>query len=319
MRASLLTACLFFSVALFAEGQVSINKSPGGWELANGHIRVELTHSSDAVLMKSLRRDGGSEWAVPGKPIVAVPDKSASAYRYREDLISDLAKGGKQLTLRFQSEDGGLLSLELKLYPTGAVVQTAMQIENRGQNVLLLDPHINPLFLTLKNPAKGLKPYSSVKGQHGFHVAVGATPKRDFTDWLVLENEGAGESILIGGEPGLGVLGWRTEVRGAGAATEVEAGTILIKDKKAGPAATFELAPGATVETPISFFVLAKGDSDNAGNETFRYLKQYVFQAPLPDSPLVTYCIWLTEKNSEESASEGTEPGEANGIRCFLP
>ncbi len=54
------------------------------------------------------------------------------------------------------------------------------------------------------------------------------------------------------------------------------------------------------METPISFFALAKGNSDNAGNETFRYLKQFVFQAPLPDSPLVTYCIWLTEKNSEE-------------------
>jgi alpha-galactosidase len=80
----------------------------------------------------------------------------------------------------------------------------------------------------------------------------------------------------------------------------IHAGTILIKDKKSGPPATFELAPGETVETPISFLALAKGDTDNAGNETFRYLKQYVFQSPLPNSPLVTYCIWLTEKNSEE-------------------
>jgi hypothetical protein len=124
--------------------------------------------------------------------------------------------------------------------------------------------------------------------------------KREFTDWLVLENERAGESMLVGGEPGLGVLGWVADIQPSAASTIVRAGTILIKDKKSGPAPIFELAPGATVETPISFYALAKGDTDNAGNETFRYLKQYVFQAPLPNSPLVTYCIWLTEKNSEE-------------------
>jgi hypothetical protein len=317
MRAFLLTAFLVFSVATLAEAQASINKLPNGWELTNRQIRLELTRSSDTVLMKSLRRDGGAEWAVGSKSILAVPDKSASAYRYREDLVSDLAKGGKQLTLRFQSEDGGQLSLELKLYPTGAVIQTAIQIENRGQHVLLLDPHINPLFLALKNPAKGLRPYSSAKGQHGFHSTGGAVPKRDFTDWLVLENEDAGESMLIGGEPGLGVLGWKANVRGSAAATEVEAGTILIKDKKAGPTATFELAPGATVQTPISFFALAKGDSDNAGNETFRYLKEYVFQAPLPDSPLVTYCIWLTAKNSEESLLKELSVAKRMGFDVF--
>jgi hypothetical protein len=317
MRAFLLTAFLVCGVATVATAQVSIAKSPTGWELTNAHIRLELTRSSDSVLVKSLRRDGGTEWAVGSKSILALPDKSGSAYRYREDIVSDLTKGGKELILRFQSEDGGLLSLELKLYPTGAVIQTAMQLENRGQRALLLNSHINPLSLRLRRPAKGLQSYSSVKGQHGFHSVVGTSPKRDFTDWLVLENEDAGESMLIGGEPGLGVLGWKASVRGVGAATEVEAGTILIKDKKAGPPATFELAPGGTVETPISFFALAKGDSDNAGNETFRYLKQYVFQAPLPDSPLVTYCIWLTEKNSEESLLKELSLAKRMGFDVF--
>jgi len=317
MRPFLLTACLICCVATLATARVSINKSPTGWELDNGHIRVELTRSADTVLMKSLRRDGGAEWAVAGKPIVAVPDKSGKAYQYSEDAVSDLAKDGKQLTLRFRSDDGGLLSLELKLYPTGAVIQTAMQLENRGQHALLLDPRIDPLFLTLKVPAKGLKPYSSIKGQHGFHSAPGASPKRDFTDWLVLENEDAGESMLVGGEPGLGVLGWKANVQSNAAGTVVRAGTILIKDKKVDPAAAFELAPGATVETPISFYALAKGDRDSAGNETFRYLKQYVFQAPLPDSPLVTYCIWLTEKNSEESLLKELKLAKRVGFDVF--
>jgi Melibiase/Glycosyl hydrolase family 36 C-terminal domain len=319
MRASLLTCCLIVHIANFSIAQVSINKSTAGWELSNGHIRVELARSSGMVSLKSLRREGGSEWAVAGTPLVASPDKAGTPYLYSEDAISDLAKGGKQLTLRFQSDAGAVLSLVLKLYPTGAVIQTAMQIENRSQYSLLLNPHIDPLFLTLKSPAGGLKSYSSVKGQHGFHPTAGSlqTVKHDFTDWLVLENEAAGESMLAGGEPGLGVLGWKADVQSSVASTVIHAGTILIKDKKSGPQATFELAPGATVETPISFFALAKGDSDNAGNETFRYLKQYVFQAPLPDSPLVTYCIWLTEKNSEEQLLKELSLAKRVGFDVF--
>ncbi|HLX82274.1 MAG TPA: alpha-galactosidase [Terriglobales bacterium] len=317
MRALLLTACLITCVVFPAAAQVSITKSATGWELTNGHIRLELTQSSNTVLMKSLRRDGGPEWAVTGTPLVANPDRSGNTFRYSEDAITDLAQGGKQLALRFQSASGGVLSLELKLYPTGAVIQTAIQLENRSQRDLPLDPHIDPLFLTLKNPDGGLKPYSSAKGQHGFRPVAGASPKRDFPDWLVLENQSAGESMLVGGEPGLGVLGWKANVLASASTTVVRAGTILIKDKKSGPPATFELAPGATVETPISFVALAKGDTDNAGNETFRYLKQYVFQAPLPDSPLVTYCIWLTEKNSEVELLKELELAKRVGFDVF--
>jgi hypothetical protein len=286
-------------VSAFASAQVSITKSPTGWELTNGHIRVELARSSDTVNLKSLRREGGVEWAVAGASLVASPEK-AGEYQFADDAISDLDKGGKQLALHFQSGSGGVLSILLKLYPTGSVIQTAMQLENRGPHNLVLDPHIDPLFLTLKNPAGGLKPYTSAKGQHGFKAVTNPSQMHEFPDWLVLENEGAGESMLVGGEPGLGVLGWKATVQSSPSSTMIHAGTILIKDRKSGPSPNFELAPGATVETPVSFFALAKGDSDNAGNETFRYLKKYVFQAPLPDSPLVTYCIWLTRKNSEE-------------------
>ncbi|MGH9544906.1 MAG: alpha-galactosidase [Terriglobales bacterium] len=300
MRAFRLIACLICWAASFASAQVSITKGPAGWNLTNGRIRLELALSARGVQLKSLHREGGAEWAVPGTPLIAFPEKTGVQYRYSEDDISGLAKGGKQLTLRFQSDSGGSLSLILRLYPTGAVVQTSLQLENRGRQNLLLDSHLDPVFLTLKSPAGGLKPYSSINGKHGFQPTGSLSQRHEFQDWLVVENAAAGESMLIGGEPGLGVLGWKANVRLTAAGAEVRAGTILIKNKKSGPAPTFELAPGATVETPISFFALAKGDSDNAGNETFRYLKKYVFQAPLPDSPLVTYCIWLTEKNSEE-------------------
>src|SRR6266478_5101399 len=172
MRVFLVTAYLVCCVATFATGEVSITKSPTGWELTNGHIRVELARSAGAVQLRSLRRDGGTEWAVAGTPLVAFPDKVSNAYRYSEDAILDLDKGGKQLTLRFLSDAGALISLELKLYPTGAVIQTAVLIENRSQHNLLLNPHIDPLFLTLKNPAAGPKPRSTIKGQLGFHAAA---------------------------------------------------------------------------------------------------------------------------------------------------
>jgi hypothetical protein len=316
MRSLLVIACLTLCVASSVTGQVSITKSPAGWELTNGHIQLTLVRTGDSVRLKSLHREGGAEWAVAGTSLLAVPDKSGEPYRFTDDSTLNLEKGGQQLTLHFTSNDGGLLSLGLKLYPTGAVIQTTMQLENRGKHGLQLDAHIDPLFLTL-NPAGGLKAYSSAKGQHGFHLAASSSPKHVFPDWLVLGSAATGESMLVGGEPGLGVLGWKAEVQSAGAGTSIRAGTILIKDKKSGPPVIFELAPGATVETPISFFALAKGDSDNAGNETFRYLKQYVFQAPLPDSPLVTYCIWLTETNSEEALLKELSLAKRVGFDVF--
>ena len=131
MRKIIILACLIASIVTLTTAEVSVAKSAAGWELSNGHIDLVLARSSDTVLLKSLHRDAGAEWAVAGSPLIAVPDKSGKPYLFKDDTISDLEKGGKQLTLTFLSDDGGQLSLELKLYPTGAVIQTAMQIENR--------------------------------------------------------------------------------------------------------------------------------------------------------------------------------------------
>jgi hypothetical protein len=317
MRATLVLACLIGCIVTSASAAVSIKKSSAGWELSNGHIDLVLALSSQRVLLKSLRRAGGAEWAVSGAPLIAFPDKSRKPYLFRDDAISDLNDGGKQLALHFGSDAGGLLSLTLKLYSSGAVVQTSLRVENRGQHDLVLNPHIDPLSLTLKNPVGGLKAFSSTKGEHGFHPAGNVARKSGFSDWVVLENRADSESMLVGGEPGLGVLAWKATVQSSASGTILQAGTTFIKDKKSGPTATFDLAPGGAVETPMSFFALAKGDSDNAGNEAFRYLKQYVFQAPLPNSPLVTYCIWLTEKNSEESLVKELKLAKRVGFDVF--
>ena len=287
-------------VAHLAAAQVSITISAAGWEMTNGNIQVELVRSSTAVQLKSLKRVGGAEWVVAGSPLLAFPERSNNQYRFLDDEISNLPKDGKQLKLRFKSDSGGLFSLMLRLYPTGAVIELGAALENLGQHNLLLDSHIDPLFLTLKASLEALKPYSSVQGQHGFQPAGNLSSAREFRDWIVLENDAAGESALIGGEPGLGVLEWKATTRPSSAGTILRAGTLLLKDKTNSPSPVFELTAGETVETPITFFALGKGDTDDAGNEAFRYLKRYVFLTPLPDAPLVTYCIWLTEANSEE-------------------
>ena len=317
MRAFLLLACLNCCAVTIGTAQVSISESPAGWEMTNGHIHMELVRSSRTVQLKSLRREDGAEWAVSGAPLVAFPDKADHQYNYANDAISGLAKGGKQLTLRFQSDSGGFLSLMLTLYPTSAVIELTAQIENRGQSDLPLDSHIDPLFLTVKNPTGELKLYSSLQRQHGFQPVGSLSLAQDFSDWLVLNNEATGESALIGGEPGLGILGWKVSTHPSSAGAVVRAGTILIKDDKSSPSPVFELAPGERVETPITFIALAKGDADKAGNETFRYLKQYVFQTPLPNSPQVTYCIWLTERNSEEPILRELELAKRVGFDVF--
>ena len=171
MKLVYLAVIFSLSIATLNAAQVSITKSADGWQMTNGNIHVELVRSSQTVQLKSLHRDGGAEWAVAGTTIMASPDRSSNQYRFSEDVISDLPRDGKQLTLRFKSDSGGFLSLMLKLYPTGAVIELVTRLENLGQHDLLLNSHIDPLCFTVKNPSGDLKPYSSVQGQHGFQTA----------------------------------------------------------------------------------------------------------------------------------------------------
>jgi hypothetical protein len=299
MRRFLPLACLCLFSCL-ASSEVSINKSLSGWTITNGHLRMELATSAQGVQLKSLQREGGPEWAVSGSQFLPVPDKDGAKYQFSDDEISATDKGGKQLTLRFKSSSGGLLSLRIKVQPEGAVFEVTSSLENQGQKTLLLNPQIDPLLLTLKAPASGLKSYTSEQGKHGFQPVSASKPSNQFNDWLVLENPSAGESVLVGGELGMGMLPWNAHVQKSATGTTVAAGNMLLKTPKSSVAPTFELAPGESVESPLSFVSIAKGDTDNAGNETFHYLKKYIFPAPMDDAPWLTYCIWLTERNAEE-------------------
>lgn len=290
----------FFLLAINLSGaQVSITKSSAGWKATNGNIYVELVRSSGIVQLRSLRGEGGAEWAAPGSQLVTFPDKAGSDYQFLDDTVSEVPKDGRQLTLRFKSGSGCIFSLMLTLYPTNAVIEMRARLENLSEKSLPLDSRIDPLSITLKDPPGNLRAYSSAQGQVGFQSAGSLANVREFRDWVVIENNLSGESALIGGEPGLGVLGWKATTQPSGSGILVQAGTVLLKDKGDAPAPVFELAPDESVETPLTFLALAKGDTDVVGNEAFRYLKKYVFLTPLPDAPLATYCIWLTQKNSE--------------------
>ena len=168
-------------IAHLDAAQVSITKSDAGWKMTNGNIKVELVRSSNTVQLKSLRREDGAEWVIAGSPLAGFPERSSNQYRFSDDAISNVPKGGKQLTLRFKSESGGLFSLMLKLYPTGAVIELGARLENLGQHSLHLDSHVDPLFFTLASPLGGLKPYSSAQGQHGFQPAGNLSGARNST------------------------------------------------------------------------------------------------------------------------------------------
>ena len=317
MGRATLAIVFVLSAASFSTAQVSIVKSPAGWKAANGKIDIEIIRSSGAVQLKSLRREGGAEWAVAGSPLVSFPDKSGNDYQFLSDAVSNVPRDGRQLTLRFKSSSGGIFSMMLTLYPTSAVIEMSAKLENLGHQPLLLDSHIDPLWLTLKEPPGDLKAYSSVQGQFGFQSAGDLSSNREFRDWVVLSNDLSGESALIGGEPGFGVLGWKATTHPSAGGTMVQAGTVLLKSKTGEPPPVFELAPGESVETPLTFLALAKGDSDDAGNEAFRYLKKYVFLKPLPDAPFAAYCIWLTQKNSEGPLRRELELAQQVGFDVF--
>lgn len=314
VRGSILLLCF---LAPLLSAQVSIRRQPTSWDLDNGHIHMQLVQKSGSVYVRSLRREGGPEWVTANTPLIDSPEMGGSPYKYMDDATQPLKNGGQQLTLRFGSDSGGLLSLSLRLYPAGAVIETAMTVENQSHHDLLLSNHVNPISLELQSPRSGLTPLSSKAGGHGFVRQPSLSGRNVFSDWLVLSNQEAGESLLVGGEPGLGVLRWEAIVQTTPAAITVRAGTLLREDGRKAASVSVDLDPGETIETPMSFFALAKGDGDDAGNEIFRFLKRYVFQPPLPDTPLVTYCIWLTEKDSQNKLLSELALAKQLGIDVF--
>jgi hypothetical protein len=315
MKLFLLVICLSCCTTSRLMADAAIVRSARGWEMTNGEVRLALVRSPQGVQLESLTRKDGAEWVVPGNALCPLLLESNEKYTYFDDNMTNTTKGGKQLTLRFKSDFGGLLSLKLLVYPKGAVIEFSAELENQGQRTLPSLSRIDPLRLSLKVPVGGLKPYSSITGKHGFHFAGDLSSVREFSDWLVLGNDASGESALIGGELGGGILGWRGTIETSADQVLLHTGNILPgRDAKQ---LLYEVAPGQKVETPISFIALAKGDADDAGNQAFRYLKHYVLLEPVANAPLVAYCVWLTEANSEERLLEELQFARRVGFDAF--
>jgi alpha-galactosidase len=296
----LLLLVLSSSVAF---SQASITTANDKWTITNGKIRLVLSKgSAGAVTVTSLALvSGGAEWAAPGTQISAAIESSAgfsnATFRFVADKITPLPGGAKQLELRLKDPStAALLSLRIRVFPETAALQFSARLENDGKQTLPAVSRLDPLQLTLGPSA--LNVYSTRRRQHGFFPDGSLDSDREFTSWTVFENGSSRESLLVGGEPGGGILQWRLN------ATKSDQGFTLRAGNVTRTPQAQQVAPGTGIDTPIAFLSLAKGEADEVTNETFRYLKRYVFQAPLPNGPPAVYNLWFTDPDSEATLYE---------------
>jgi len=292
---------------------VQVEQSASGWTIHNGHVRLEILRtSSGGVVLGSLRHEGtGYEWTAldsptgpsmqweGGAPAGLAGDHGLSL---QGGVVRPLPSGGMELILSFGTASSDLmLLLELRCYPGVAVVEYAALLENRGSETLPLVSWVDPLCLCLRRNGTDLHPYSADPGgAHGFHVTDPLGDEHVFADWAVLEDQHAGQSLLVGGDLGAGVLRWQAVASQTPNGTLLRAGVRAPRPAAGGSAPAYELRPGEQVQMPISFLALAAGDPDDAGNEAWRYLKRYIFPKPVANTPQATYCLWFTDDAAEE-------------------
>ena len=161
---------------------------------------------------------------------------------------------------------------------------------------------------------------AAAEGRHGFTAAGTASDQHQADGWVVVEDAQAGESLLVGGDLGAGVLRFGLDVEPTTAGVRIRAGANPPVDGRAAdPDGTIEPAAGHAVEAPLTFLTLAEGGPDEVGNETFRYLKRHVLPQPVTGTPLAAYCVWLTDPDSEQILNEETRLREASRLRRVLP
>jgi alpha-galactosidase len=321
-----LALSLAWAFPALAHGQAAISRTSTGWTVRNDRIALTLVRGGPQVHVQSLARSGGPTWIAAGTPIApCLGDASADdpAWKFVSDDVADVG-AGRELTLRFTSSAGGALSLLIRVNPTGAVLELRAALANTGSRPLAAIDRLDPLCVTLDTRASAsFDVHAPVPNQHGFYPAGTVTGTRTFNNWIVVEQSATGESALIGGEPGLGILQWGVTVRrgdgtnGTGVATGLRAGNMPRTPRGATKSPSWQVEPGQRIETPMTFVALAKGDADAVGNEAFRYLKRYVFPPPVPNTPLATYTVWLTEADIEETLLREAEFAKRVGFDVF--
>ena len=307
-----------------------IATTDSGWKIDNGRIKVELarTASGGVTLVSLVDAANGYDWALKGSPTGCSLTRNPgtgfvlqgdSGFRFSRDRIVEREDGGVTLELAFAEEhQSTVLCLSLTCFPGRAVIEYAARLENHGQGALSPVYGIRPLCLSLGAPGERLRAYTThPKGHHGFAEAGDFAGKREFDNWVVCENTQTLHALLVGGDLGVGILRFEVLAEPVAGGVSLCVGTDFPKSPNPERCSAIELPPGQSTETAIAFLAVAAGGPDEVGNEAFRYLKRHVLLKPVPDSPLATYCIWLTEPNSEEIILDELEFARKMGFDVF--
>jgi hypothetical protein len=302
-----------------------------GWTIGNGLVNVELVRTKEGGLgLASLARPqgvkgkGAFEWALSGggagpavqtEPGGKALQPEAAGYRCTGGMASELPGGAARLVISFEDSRHAVLELFITSFPGCAALEVEAKLENRGIEPLPLLHGLFPLSLAIGRAGIRVST-SDPKGRHGFYPAATVSAPRVFDNWIVLEDTAAGESLVVGGDLGAGVVsfGIAAEPSGKGLSLRVGANPRSMKD---GTSSAIELAPGRSVRTPFAFLAAAAGGPDEAFNAALVYLRRHVMPEPLPGSPLAASCVWLTDPDSEEYLREELAFARRVGFDAF--
>ena len=231
----------------------------------------------------------------------------------------ELPGGGIELNLRFGHDaSGAVLMQSLRCFPGRSTIECTARLQNTRGSVPAICA-INPISIALSDAAHRLILWTAAAdGKHGFTQAAPATGGSEEDGWIVLEDTESGESLLLGGDLGSGILRFAVNIESAEGGVRVRAGAgPPASGRAADPDGTLAPAVARSIEAPLTFLTLAGGGPDEVGNEAFRYLKRHVMPAPVNDTPAAAYCVWLTDPDSEEIVNEELDFAKRIGFDVF--
>ena len=232
---------------------------------------------------------------------------------------NELPDGAVELNLRFLHDaSGAVLTQSLRCFPGRSTVECATRLQNTRGSVPPICG-ISPISIALADAGRRLVLWTAFgDGRHGFTRAAPATGAREEDSWIVVEDAEHGESLLLGGDLGSGILRFAVNIEPAEGGVRVHAGAGPPgSGRAADPDGTLAPATGGWIDAPLSFLTLAVGGPDEVGNEAFRYLKRHVMPPPVTDSPAAAYCVWLTDPDSERILHEELACAQRIGFDVF--
>ncbi len=306
-----------------------------GWTIGNDRLHLELERApAGGVTVRSLARVAGSgvrvprNWAHPGAaagPWVRGRGESgfrrpeSAGWRLGEGSAVELGGGAAELNLHFiHDATGALLVQSLRCFPGRSTIECVARLQNTRGSVPGVCG-ISPISIALADAARPFALWTTAAdGSHGFAEAGAATGAREEDNWIVLEDAERGESLLLGGDLGAGILRFAGNIDPSEGGARIRAGANPpASGRAADPDGTLEPAVGHAIEAPLTFLTLAEGGPDEAGNEAFRYLKRHVMPSPMADTPHAAYCAWLTDPDSERILNEELTVAKRIGFDVF--